>query len=123
VASLYHISRLPPADSEQRYAAIVKALGRRPGVTREAAGSEARKGFGSAGQLKVNDRIFAMLVRGSLVVKLPRARVDGLVESGQGERFDPRHDGRLMKEWAVISPTSRADWLALAKEALGFVGA
>ena len=62
-----------------------------------------------------------MLVRGSLVVKLPRARVDELVEAGQGKRFDPRRNGRLMKEWLVVPPASAADWLALANEGLGFV--
>src|SRR2546421_197363 len=53
--------------------------------------------FASDG-LKVNNKIFAMLVRGSLVVKLPKARVDALVAARQGDRFDPGH-GRLMKEW------------------------
>ena len=75
--------------------------------------------FASDG-LKVHDKIFAMLVRGSLVVKLPRARVDVLIAAKQGERFDPGH-GRLMKEWVVIEPDA-GDWLALAKEARGFVG-
>lgn len=113
---------MPRADPDERYAAIVKALGRKPGVTHEAAGAQGRKGFGSTGQLKVDNRIFAMLVRGSLVVKLPRARVDALVKSGHGTRFDPRRNGRLMKEWLVVAPGSPADWLALANEALQFVG-
>ncbi len=75
--------------------------------------------FASDG-LKVRDKIFAMLVRGNLVVKLPKARVDGLVTAGRAERFDPGH-GRLMKEWAVISPGA-GDWLAIATEARAFVG-
>ena len=114
---------MPRADPDQRYAAIVNALGRKPGVTHETAGAQAGKGFGSTGQLKVENRIFAMLIRGSLVVKLPRARVDELVESGDGKRFDPRRNGRLMKEWIVVMPASRADLLALANEALTFVRA
>src|SRR5207247_2039163 len=52
--------------------------------------------------LKVNEKIFAMLVRGDLVVKLPRARVDELVAARTGKRFDPRRDGRVMKEWLVV---------------------
>ena len=112
---------MPRVDPDRRYAAIVSALGRKPGVTHEAAGTEGRKGFGSTGQLKVDNRIFAMLVRGSLVVKLPRGRVDALVESKDGQRFDPRRNGRLMKEWVVIPPASTADWLPLAREALEFV--
>ena len=57
-----------------------------------------------------------------LIVKLPRTRVEALVASGDGEKFDPRHDGRLMKEWLVLNPTSRKSWLELAKEAIEFAG-
>jgi hypothetical protein len=55
------------------------------------------KGFGSD-SLKERGKIFAMLSQGRLVVKLPRQRVDALVATGDGERFDPRRDGRVMKE-------------------------
>jgi TfoX/Sxy family transcriptional regulator of competence genes len=103
---------------EDRYAQLAKALLGRAGVTRSQ-----KKGFGSSGQLRVNDKIFAMLVRGRLVLKLPRQRVDALVAAEQGERFDPRRDGRLMKEWLVLAPRSEIEWLSLAKEALAFVAA
>ncbi len=62
-----------------------------------------------------------MLVKGRLVVKLPRLRVDALIASGDGERFDPRHDGRLMKEWVSVEPTFEEEWLPLAREAMEFV--
>jgi hypothetical protein len=117
LASPCHTSRLPLDKAQTRYADIVNALSGRPGVTSQAAGS---KGFGSSGQLKVNNRIFAMLVRGALVVKLPRQRVDQLVESRDGRRFDPRRNGRVMKEWVVISASSSLDWLSLAREAMRF---
>ena len=105
-----------------RYAAVVKALtlspspaGRRVGV-----GGESR-GFG-ADALKVNNKIFAMLnSENRFVVKLPRARVDALVATGFGERFDPRRNGRVMKEWLVVGPGREARWLPLAKEAMEFV--
>ncbi|HET7641179.1 MAG TPA: hypothetical protein VFK47_20895, partial [Ktedonobacteraceae bacterium] len=71
--------------------------------------------------LKIHNKIFAMLVKGKLVVKLPKPRVDALVASGDGERFDPRHDGRLMKEWLSVEPTSEEKWLSLAREAMEFV--
>lgn len=78
-------------------------------------------GFGSAPGLRVEKKIFAMLVKGELVVKLPKDRVDELVASGQAGRFDPGH-GRLMKEWVAI-PVDAADvWEGLAAEALRFVG-
>ncbi len=76
--------------------------------------------FGSAG-LKVRGKVFAMLVRGDLVVKLPKERVDELVQSGVGSRFDPGH-GRLMKEWVSVGPTTAALWASLADEARAFVG-
>ena len=62
-----------------------------------------------------------MLVQGKLVVKLPKPRVDALIASGDGERFDPRHDGRLMKEWVAVESTSEEEWLPLAREAMEFV--
>ena len=69
--------------------------------------------------LKVNGKIFAMLVRGRLVAKLPKDRVDDLIRSGAGERFDPRGGGRLMKECVVL--TSAKHWTEIAKEAHRFV--
>jgi hypothetical protein len=99
---------------EERYATLVETLLGEPEVTQEG------KGFGSS-SLKIKGKIFAMLVGNKLVVKLPRQRVDALIAAGQGERFDPRKDGRLMKEWIVLETTSEAEWLALAKEGLAFV--
>jgi TfoX/Sxy family transcriptional regulator of competence genes len=69
--------------------------------------------------LKVKGKIFAMLVRGKFVGKLPKARVDQLVEQGAGRRFDPGH-GRLMKEWIAIAG-AEATWISLAREAYEFV--
>jgi len=80
-------------------------------------------GFGSTPGLRVGGKIFAMLSRqGELVVKLPKQRVDELVASGAGARFDPRHDGRLMKEWVTVPGRLSGDWAQLATEALQFVG-
>jgi TfoX/Sxy family transcriptional regulator of competence genes len=106
---------------EERFAIIVEELLGNPGVTPPLDGTQAKKRFGSS-ELKVNDKIFAMLVRGRLVVKLPKLRVDALIASGTGERFDPRHDGRLMKEWITLEPMFAEEWLPLAREAMEFVG-
>ncbi|MBV9231741.1 MAG: hypothetical protein JOZ18_20700 [Chloroflexi bacterium] len=110
----------PPTTPEERFATIVEELLSYPGVTPPADEAQSKKRFGSSG-LKVHDKIFAMLVRGKLVVKLPKLRVDALIASGEGERFDPRHDGRLMKEWVTLEPTSEEKWLPLAREAMEFV--
>jgi len=50
---------------------------------------ETDRRFGAEG-LKVNGRVFAMLVKGRRVVKLPATRVSALVEQGRGSHFDPR---------------------------------
>jgi TfoX/Sxy family transcriptional regulator of competence genes len=75
--------------------------------------------FASVG-LKVDAKIFAMVVKGRLVVKLPKERVDALVASGAAERFDPGH-GRVMREWASFGEDGPT-WLSLAREARAFVG-
>jgi hypothetical protein len=51
------------------------------------------------------------------VVKLPKGRVDELVESGNGQRFGPGK--RVMKEWVALD--AECDWIALAREAYAFV--
>jgi hypothetical protein len=109
----------PPNTPEERFATIVEALLSHPDVTPPSDGTQSKKGFGSSG-LKIHNKIFAMLVKGKLVVKLPRSRVDALIASGDGERFDPGH-GRLMKEWVAVEPTSEQEWLPLAREAMEFV--
>ena len=105
---------------EERFASIVEALLSNPHVTPPSDGAESKNRFGSSG-LKIHNKIFAMFVRGRLVVKLPKPRVDALVAAGEGERFDPRHDGRLMKEWVSVEPAYEEEWLPLAREAMEFV--
>jgi len=101
---------------EEKYADLVRRIAGQPRVTNLSEG----RGFGSSGQLKVGGRIFAMLVRGALVVKLPRGRVDDLVIRGEGTRFDAGKS-KPMSEWFVLSPTSTKRWLPLAQEAMMFV--
>ena len=104
---------------EERYASIVESVAGEPNVS-HADETRPKNQFGS-GALTIDGRIFAMLSRGRLVLKLPRRRVDELVASGDGERFDPGH-GRIMKEWFSLNPDSRQGWLPLATEAMEFVG-
>ena len=105
-----------PLTPEERFATLVEEFLDKPEVTLPSDGN----GFGASG-LKFRQKIFAMLVKGKLVVKLPRSRVDALIASGDGEPFDPRKNGQLMKEWVIVEPTSAEGWLSLAKEAMEFV--
>ena len=108
----------PENETETRFAAIVEAFSRNPAVTHTKQGGRL---FGSSA-LKVHDKIFAMVSSsGEFVVKLPKARVDELVLSGAGERFDANR-GRPMKEWLEVRSDSAEEWLKLAREAVVCVG-
>ena len=111
--------RHTPEAAEALFAHLVASFSGDPLVTLPST----RKGgkFGASG-LKVGGRIFAMLSKGELVVKLPRQRVDELVAARTGRPFDPGR-GRLMKEWVTIAPGNSRDWRTLAEEALQFVAA
>lgn len=109
-----------PINPEERYAKIVRALLTNPGVTELSGTTQPKKKFGSSWELRINNKIFAMLTKSKLVVKLPQQRVDSLVASGDGKRFDTG-SGRLMKEWLTVEPTSQEEWLPLVEEAMKFV--
>jgi len=104
------------ATPAERYATILKAFVGKRGVS-----AESGRGFGSSA-LKIDNRIFAMLASGDqFVVKLPRQRVDALVAAGEGVRFDPRRNGKVMKEWLVVPRRLDSKWLPFAQEAYEFV--
>jgi hypothetical protein len=97
-----------------RYDDLVDDLMGIDGVTPPAGGS----GFGRSA-LRYRGKIFAMFVRGRIVLKLPADRVAGLVASGAGVPFDA-NKGTPMKEWLSLDPESDLDWLTLATEGLEF---
>jgi hypothetical protein len=106
---LSHRSR----STEAALAIVAAALHKEPGVT------VGGKGFGSSG-LKVRGKLFAMISsKGMFVVKLPKERVEELVQLGKGEHFDPGH-GRLMKQWVSLDEEEET-WVGLAREAYLFV--
>jgi hypothetical protein len=78
-----------------------------------------KRAFGST-SLKTDGKIFAMLVKGRLVVKLSAARVDELAADGVGRHFDPGH-GRIQKEWLDVHGGDRDAWQGLASESEAFV--
>ncbi|MEA2778584.1 MAG: hypothetical protein QOK29_128 [Rhodospirillaceae bacterium] len=102
------------SSPEARYAELCASFFSRGDVS-----PSEKKGFGSSA-LVVDGRIFAMLTRGRLVVKLPKMRVDALVGAGWGERFDANR-GRPMKEWLMVNSGHEEEWPSLAQEALAFV--
>jgi hypothetical protein len=101
---------------EARFADVVTEFALLPGVTPPGV----TKGFGRSA-LRYNGKIFAMLVRGRLVVKLPQARVDTEVASGHGDRFDA-NKGTPMKEWLAVDPAAKVDWAVIVREALVYAG-
>jgi hypothetical protein len=99
---------------EQLWGPIAKTQLATRGVT-------AGTGFGKTEGLRISGKIFAMLVGDELVVKLPKERVDELVDAGVVRRFDAGK-GRPMKEWASIAPSASRRWRDLVDEARAFVG-
>lgn len=67
-------------------------------------------------------RFFAMAGRrdGDVIVKLPRVRVDELIESGVGRPFAPA--GRTFREWVSIPRERSRRWRGLLEEAWRFAG-
>jgi hypothetical protein len=104
---------LSPAD---RFTDLVEEFLGIDGVTPPSGG----RGFGRSA-LRYRKKIFAMLVRGELVLKLPAARVSALTGAGHGVPFDA-NKGTPMREWLSLAPDSTLDWLPLAREALAHAG-
>jgi len=57
--------------------------------------------------------------RRGLVVKLPKERVERLIEGGKGEPFAPA--GKVFKEWVLVADPSRRQWPRLLREGIEFV--
>ena len=110
----------PDSPSKARFEDLVTEFNDVEGVTPPRGGA----GFGRSA-LRYRGRIFAMLVRGALVVKLPADRVAALVAAGHGAHFDA-NKGTPMREWfaatpdANPAPDSPVTWSDLAAEALAF---
>lgn len=99
------------AVAESTFESIAERLLREPGT-------ELRSAFHSPG-LRVGGKIFAMLVDGALVVKLPAGRCAELVAAGAGRPFES--GGRSMREWVAVDPARADGWPALAEDAMAHV--
>jgi hypothetical protein len=98
----------------ERFEDLVTEFNDAEGVTPPRGGG----GFGRSA-LRYRGKIFAMHVRGALVVKLPEDRVVGLVTAGHGAHFDA-NKGIPMREWFAADPNCSVSWSDLAAEALAF---
>ena len=103
----------PPAPSEDRFWDLAEPLLGRTDVSRST-----MMGFPC---LRIRGQFFASVDRttGALLVKLPEARVEQLVDAGRAEPFAPA--GRRFREWASIPYERARTWNRLLEEALDFV--
>jgi hypothetical protein len=100
-------------EAEERFAELSASYLERPVVS-------SGTGFGGNPGLRVNGRIFAMLVRGALVAKVPLDRAAEL-NTTIARPFDPGH-GRAMREWIEVSADHAQEWAAIVEEAFRYVG-
>ena len=101
------------SDAEAAFDAVAERYLVAPAVT-------GGTGFGTNPGLRVDGRIFAMLFRGELVLKLPAERCAALAADGAARPLEM--GTRRLREWAVIAgPPEAVAWVALAGEALAFV--
>ena len=56
---------------------------------------------------------------GDLIIKLPRERVQELIDQGRGAPFAPA--GKVFREWVVLEKRNGRTWRALMNEARDFV--
>ena len=97
------------------YAALIRRFADQPGVSLPA---EKRSNFGN-NALKTDGKIFAMLVKGALAVKLPPTEVESATLAGRGEPLSMGR-GRVMKEWLLVDEPPRR-WYAVAERARAYV--
>jgi hypothetical protein len=99
-------------DAEAAFARLRERFSGEPDV-------EPGTGFGSAPGLRAGGKVFAMLPRGELVVKLPADRCAAMVDAGAARLFVVGR--RTMREWLVVAGIDDDAWAALAADALAYV--
>lgn len=73
-------------------------------------------GRGAQG-MKVGSKMFAMFYKGDLLLTLPPARVQHLIDAGQGLAFDPG-TGRVLQNRVLIPAAKQRTWIRLCEEAV-----
>ena len=71
--------------------------------------------------LRVEEQFFATCDHrtGELMVKLPRERVQELIDGGSAHPFAP--SGQVFREWALVPERDEQRWARLMAEARSFV--
>ncbi len=69
--------------------------------------------------LKIRKKMFAMFNKGNYIVKLPKERVEEIINSKEGLPYDPGN-GRIMKEWVIIQQKFTDKWIDYTSEAKEF---
>jgi TfoX/Sxy family transcriptional regulator of competence genes len=94
---------------------VAKAIARRRGFSLMESKSRAMRG------LLLNGKSFGMSSHGRLILKMNEARATALIAAGIAKPFAPS-PGKVMKGWLEVTHP-KADWVALAKEALALAAA
>ena len=76
---------------------------------------EVLKGRGAQG-IKRGGKLFVMFMKGDLIVKLPENRVKEIIDTGDGEPFDPG-TGKPMKNRVLIPARKKDMWIKYSEEA------
>ena len=103
-------------NAEELFDDVAKSFNSDPKISQS-------KMFGSPG-LKINGKVFAFLMKGKLILKLPKGQVDELVLANEGKPFGHMfapNNWRPMKEWVEVLSDDEKVWLKLAKKARDFV--
>lgn len=100
---------MPKAENKNADQAYAKLAGH---FLKNAAVTQSDK-FGKG--LRLDGKVFAMLVKGELVVKLSEDDVSTLLRQKKGKPF--KHGQKVMKEWLAIEADKTAGWLQFAKKA------
>ena len=69
--------------------------------------------------LMTGGKLFAFMKDGDLVLKLPVARIDALIERLDATRFERGQDTPV-REWVVVPAAASGEWPELTREACDF---
>jgi hypothetical protein len=102
-------------EADPRFEPVAKAFARTRGFSLMESKSRAMRG------LMLNGKSFGMSSHGRLILKMNEARATALIAKGIAKPFAPS-PGKVMKGWLEVTHP-KADWVALAKEALALAAA